>query len=61
MKTGKPEFTPAKSRYLRRKRIARGARDVERGLKDTERRGAPNDVPAGTDVASRPSHKSTGE
>jgi hypothetical protein len=46
MKVQKPEFVAAKSRYLRRRRIARGARDVERGLKDTERRGLPNDVPA---------------
>lgn len=30
---------------LRRRRIARAAKDVERGLKDTERRGVPNDVP----------------
>lgn len=45
MKVQKPEFVPAKSRYLRRKRIAKGARDVERGLKDTERRGVPSDVP----------------
>ena len=45
MKVHKPEFVAAKSRYLRRRRIARGARDVERGLKDTERRGAPNDLP----------------
>ena len=45
MKEQKPEFVPAKSRYLRRKRIVKGARDVERGLKDTERRGVPNDVP----------------
>ena len=46
MKVHKPEFVGAKSRYLRRRRIARGARDVERGLKDTERRGTPHDVPA---------------
>ena len=45
MKSQKPEFVPAKSRYLRRKRIVKGARDVERGLKDTERRGVPNDLP----------------
>jgi hypothetical protein len=31
---------------LRRRRIARAARDVVKGLKDTERRGTPNDVPA---------------
>jgi len=46
MKVHKPEFVPAKSRFLRRKRIVKGARDVERGAKDTERRGIPNDVPA---------------
>jgi hypothetical protein len=45
MKVQKPEFVPAKSRYLRRKRILKAVRDVERGMKDTERRGAPNDVP----------------
>jgi len=45
MKTQKPELVPGKSRYLRRKRIVKGARDVERGLKDTERRGTPNDLP----------------
>jgi hypothetical protein len=33
---------------LRRKRIAQAARDVGRGLKDTERRGVPNDLPAGS-------------
>jgi hypothetical protein len=32
---------------LRRKRIAKAAEDVKRGRKDTERRGAPSDVPAG--------------
>jgi hypothetical protein len=30
----------------RRARIERAAEDVERGLKDTDRRGTPNDVPA---------------
>lgn len=45
MKTQKPEFVPGKSRFLRRKRILKAVRDVERGVKDTERRGAPNDVP----------------
>ena len=45
MKTQKPEFVAVKSRFLRRKRILKGARDVERGLKDTERRGVPNDLP----------------
>jgi hypothetical protein len=29
----------------RRQRIARAESDVERGLKDTERRGVPSDVP----------------
>ena len=45
MKTQKPELVPGKSRYLRRKRIVKAARGVERGLKDTERRGTPNDLP----------------
>ncbi|HYR35555.1 MAG TPA: hypothetical protein VEQ87_14780 [Burkholderiales bacterium] len=45
MKAQKPAFVPAKSRFLRRKRIVKAVRDVERGLKDTERRGLPNDVP----------------
>jgi len=45
VKGPKPEFVPAKSRYLRRRRIVKAANDVERGLKDTERRGVPNDVP----------------
>ena len=35
-----------KSNYLRRRRVAQAANDVSRGLKDTERRGVPNDVPA---------------
>ena len=48
MKVQKPEFVPAKSRFLRRRRIVKGARDIERGLKDTERRGVPNDVPSET-------------
>jgi hypothetical protein len=30
---------------LKRKRIAQAARDVARGLKDTERRGVPSDLP----------------
>jgi len=34
-----------KSNYLRRRRVAQAASDVMRGLKDTERRGIPNDVP----------------
>jgi hypothetical protein len=46
MKTQKPELVPGKSRFLRRKRIVKGARSAERGLKDTERRGVPSDVPA---------------
>ena len=46
MKTDKPKLVPGKSRYLRRKRIVKAARDVERGREDTERRGIPNDVPA---------------
>jgi hypothetical protein len=46
MKTQKPEYVPAKSRFLRRKRTLKGARDAERGLKDTERRGTPSDVPS---------------
>ena len=45
MKTAKPELVPGKSRFLRRKRIVKGAQDVERGVKDTERRGIPNDPP----------------
>lgn len=31
---------------LRRERIAQAGKDVARGLKDTERRGVPSDVPA---------------
>jgi hypothetical protein len=46
MKTQKPALVPGKSRFLRRKRIVKGARDVERGVKDTERRGIPNDLPS---------------
>lgn len=46
MKAPKRDFMPAKSRFLRRRRIVKAANDVERGLKDTERRGVPNDVPA---------------
>ena len=46
MKTKKPASIPGKSRFLRRKRIVKAARDVERGLPDTERRGIPNDLPA---------------
>jgi hypothetical protein len=46
MKTQKPHYAPAKSRFLRRKRILKGARDAEQGMKDTERRGTPSEVPA---------------
>ena len=35
-----------RSNFLRRRRVAQAATDVERGLKDTDRRGTPNDVPA---------------
>ena len=35
-----------KSNFLRRRRVAQAANDVSRGLKDTERRGVPSDVPA---------------
>ena len=45
MKAPKPEFVAAKSRFLRRRRILKAVRDIERGAKDTEPRGAPNDVP----------------
>jgi hypothetical protein len=45
MKAQKPEYVPAKSRFLRRKRILKAVRDVERGAKDTERRGPPADLP----------------
>ena len=45
MKTQKPELVAGKSRFLRRKRIVKAARAVERGEKDTERRGVPNDLP----------------
>ncbi len=31
---------------LRSQHIKRAQRDIERGVKDTERRGVPNDVPA---------------
>jgi len=46
MKPQRPRFVVVKSRYLRRRRIAKGAADVEEGRKDTERRGIPNDLPA---------------
>jgi hypothetical protein len=36
----------AKRVPLRRRRIAQAQKDVARGLKDTERRGMPSDVPA---------------
>lgn len=45
MKTQKPALAAGKSRFLRRKRILKGAQDVERGVKDTERRGVPSDLP----------------
>jgi hypothetical protein len=45
MKTQKPAAVPGKSRFLRRKRILKAERGVERGEKDTERRGVPNDLP----------------
>jgi len=45
MKTQKPAAVPGKSRFLRRKRILKGEQDAERGAKDTERRGVPNDLP----------------
>jgi hypothetical protein len=38
--------TTNKRMPLRRRRIAQAAKDVQRSLKDTERRGAPNDVPS---------------
>jgi hypothetical protein len=46
MKSQKPEMVPGKSRFLRRKRVLKAVRGVERGEKDTERRGVPNDLPA---------------
>ena len=46
MKTHKPEFVAAKSRFLRRRRILKAVRDIDTGAKDTEARGVPNDVPA---------------
>jgi hypothetical protein len=55
MKAHKPEFVAAKSRFLRRKRILKAVRDVERGHKDTERRGIPSDVPG--DVGSEASRR----
>ena len=45
MKNHKSELAPGKSRFLRRKRIVKAVRGVERGEKDTERRGSPNDLP----------------
>jgi hypothetical protein len=45
MKAHKPEYVPVKSRFLRRKRILKAVRDIERGAKDTERRGVPSDLP----------------
>ena len=46
MRPQKPRFVAVKSRFLRRRRIAKGARDAEEGRKDTEARGIPSDVPA---------------
>lgn len=46
MKPHKPAQVPAKSRFLRRKRILKGVRELERGAKDTERRGTPSDLPS---------------
>jgi hypothetical protein len=46
MKTHKPEFVAAKSRFLRRRRILKAVRDIDSGAKDTEARGVPNGVPA---------------
>ena len=46
MKSQKPAYVPVKSRFLRRRRILKAVRDVERGAKDTEQRGTPSDVPA---------------
>ena len=45
MKAAKPQYVPVKSRFLRRKRVVKAARELERGAQDTERRGLPNDVP----------------
>jgi len=39
------EARKGKAPPLRRRRIARAAKDVGKGLPDTERRGVPNDVP----------------
>jgi hypothetical protein len=41
----KSTAAPRSKAPLRRKRIAQAADDVRRGLKDTERRGTPSDVP----------------
>jgi hypothetical protein len=46
MKSRKPGHVPVKSRFLRRNRILKAVRDVERDAKDTERRGTPSDLPA---------------
>lgn len=42
----RPSVVAGKSRFLRRKRIVKAVRGIERGEKDTERRGIPNDLPA---------------
>jgi hypothetical protein len=39
------EKAPGKAVPIKRKRIAAAENDVRRGLKDTDRRGTPNDVP----------------
>lgn len=41
----KTSAAPRNAAPLRRKRIEQARRDVERGVKDTERRGVPSDVP----------------
>lgn len=53
MKAHKPEYVPVKSRFLRRKRILKAVRDVERGAKDSERRGLPADLPGGESARRR--------
>jgi hypothetical protein len=46
VKRDRPRMVAVKSRYLRRRRILKGERDTERGAKDTEARGTPNEVPS---------------
>jgi hypothetical protein len=43
----KPHPERGEAPPLRRRRIKRAAKDVEKGLKDTERRGVPSDLPRG--------------